>query len=181
MNHNLSLDVSNSNNEKVIRVFDTSFYYSDEVTDNYLFEVLPVNKSNWITFPVTRHFSVVLNSSNLGYKKVSFDDELINLPDGIYEFKISYAPNFRTVKHFYYLRVTQLLNKIQKKRQDLLNDRCSISREEFVLNRDTLRDIEEYLTAAKYMIEECHNKDKGKELYEYSQKLLNDYSNECKC
>lgn len=181
MSTQLSFDISTSNNQKIIRLFDTSVYYKDQEINNYIVEVLPVNKSVFLTFNVTKNFSLVLNSSNLGYRKATSNDDLIDLPDGIYEFKQSFAPNIKTVSHFLHLRTTELFNKIQSERVKLVNDTCKISRDDFIQNRDKLRDIEEYLLAAKWMVEECLDKAKGKELYEYSKKLLEEYTNECQC
>lgn len=164
-----------------MRLFDTSYYCADEKIENYLIEVLPVNKTTWIVFYVAKNFSLVLNSSNLRYKKASDAEHLIDLPDGIYEIKQSFKPNVHTVSHFYHMRTTELTNKIQIQRTKLLSDQCSISREEYFVNRDKLRDIEEFAIAAKWMVEECNDKEKGKEIYEFSKKLLEQYTNECKC
>jgi len=180
-NIELSLDISTSRNQKIMRVFDTSFYPHNADVDNYLLEVLPVNKSKWITFPVSKKFSLTLNSSSLQYKKVSFDDDLIDLPDGIYEFKQSYSPNIHTICHFYHLRTTELDNKITSEMCKLLSERCGLTRSEYLQNRDKLRDIDEYLKAAKWMVEECLDKEKGKELYDLTKKLLEEYTNECQC
>ena len=181
MNIDLSLEVSSTSNTKIMRLYDTSHYYSDEIVDNYLIEVLPVNKNTWLTYNVAKNFTLVLNSSNLQYKKVSDASELIELPDGIYEIKQSYKPNSKTVIHFYHFRTTITYNKLQSERNKLYNDKCNLSRSEFLLNRDKLRDIEEYINAAKWMVEECHDKVKGKELFEYAKKLLERYTNECQC
>lgn len=166
-----------------MRVYDTSFYYQDQTLDNYMLEVLPVNKETWVPFYVSQGFSVVLNSSNLRYKKVSDNSGLIDLPDGIYEFKLSYSPNLLTISHFYHLRTTELSNNLHVEMAKLIDNKCSLSRHEYLINRDRLRDIDEYLTAAKWMIEECgcDEREKGKELYLYSRKLLEQYTNECKC
>lgn len=181
MNIDLSLEVSSSTNTKIMRLYDTSYYHSDEVVENYLIEVLPVNKSTWLTYYVAKNFTLVLNSSNLRYKKVTDAANLIELPDGIYEIKQSYKPNTKTVIHFYHFRTTETLNKLQSERNKLYGDKCSISKSEFFVNRDKLRDIEEYINAAKWMVEECHDKVKGKELFEYAKKLLERYTNECQC
>lgn len=164
-----------------MRLYDTSFYYQDQGTDNYLIEVLPVNKNEWLTFNVAKGFSLVLNSSNLRYKKVAKESGLIDLPDGIYEFKQSVKPNLLTATHFYHLRVTELLGKLARERSKLMCDECKLSRLEYLTNRDKLRDIDEYISAAKWMVEECNDKVKGKELYEFSKKLLEQYTNECQC
>lgn len=177
----LSLEVSNNTNLKVMRLYDTSFYYKDQVVENYLIEILPVNKSVWRVFEVDKFFSLVLNSSNLGYKKVTKAEDLLDLPDGIYEIKQSIKPNIQTVNHFYHFRVQELLNKLSAEKDKLIENKCNLSRDEYFVNRDKLRDIEEYIFAAKWKVEECHEKDKGKEMYEFSRKLLERYSNECQC
>jgi hypothetical protein len=177
----LSLEVSSTCNTKTMRVFDTSNYCEGESLDNYLLEILPVNKNKWITLPVSKHFSTVFNSSNLRYKKASEPSQLIDIPDGIYEFKMSFKPNISTASHFYHLRITTLYNKLRKEFVKLLSKECQISRTEYYQNRDRLRDIQEYLMAAKYIVEEDLDKEKGKELYEFSRKLLEQYSKECGC
>lgn len=177
----LSLEVSPVLNSKVIRIFDTSHYQAGEVIDNYLIEVLPANKSAWLTFNVAKRFSLVLNSSNLRYKKVTDIDDLIDLPDGIYEIKQSYKPNIQTHVHFYHLRTVDLEKKLSVEMNKLIDDRCKISRPEYFINRDKLRDIDEYIKAAKWMVEEEHDKSKGLELYEFTKKLLQQYTNECQC
>lgn len=164
-----------------MRLFDTSFYYGDQTTENYLIEVLPVNKNQWVTYNVARGFSLVLNSANLGYKKVSSEDGLTAIPDGIYEIKQSFKPNLKTVVQYYHLRIVDLSMDLARERSKLMCDECKLTREEYKENRDRLRDIEEYMYAAKWMIEECGDKAKGKELYEYSKKLLEQYTNECQC
>ena len=154
----LSLEVSNNPNLKVMRLFDTSFYYNDQVVENYLIEVLPVNKSIWRTFTVDKNFSLVLNSSSLGYKKVNKAEDLLDLPDGIYEIKQSIKPNIQTVNHFYHFRVQSLLNDLSKQKTKLLDNQCKLSKSEYFINRDKLRDIEEYVYAAKWKVEECLEK-----------------------
>jgi hypothetical protein len=177
----LSLEISDNPNTKIMRLFDTSHYYSDESVTNYLIEVLPVNKNYWLVFNVAKGFSLTLNSSNLLYKKVSEEAGLIDLPDGIYEIKQSIKPNIHTVVHYYHMRTTELVGKIQDKMVELLDEECKLSRAEYYENRDKLRNIEEYARSAKWMVEECNNKAKGKEIYEFANKLLEKYSNDCQC
>lgn len=164
-----------------MRLYDTSYYYKDETIEHYMVEVLPVNKSVWITFNVAKGFNLVLNSSNLRYKKVSDEAGLIELPDGIYEIKQSYKPNIQTLHHFYHFRTVTLMRKIHAEMRDLINNKCNLERFEYMVNRDKLRDIEEYALAAKWAVEECTDKKKGKELYEWAEKALEQYTNECQC
>jgi len=177
----LSLEISNSNDIKVMRLFDTSQYFTDDTIDNYIIEVLPVNKSTWVLFHVNKNFSLVLNSSNLQYKKASYSNELVDLQDGIYEIKQSHKPNISTLSHFLHIRTVALANDLKSQMCDLITNKCDISREDFYKNRDKLREIEEYLIAAKWMVEECSDKVKGKELYDFAKKLLEEYKSECCC
>lgn len=164
-----------------MRLFDTSHYCEQEKVENYLIEVLPVNKSVWITFFVKEGFSLALNSSNLRYNRVVDEEGLTPLPDGIYEIRQSFQPNSYTVAHYLHLRIADFNNKLLTEKANLQGDQCSLSREEYKKNRDKLRDIDEYIEAAKYMVEEQQDKAKGLELYQFAQKLLEQYSNECQC
>ncbi len=163
-----------------MRLFDTSHYCVDTV-ENYLIEVLPVNKYTWLSFTVAKNFSLTLNASNLRYKKVSDKSDLLDLPDGIYEIKQSIKPNILTIVHFYHLRVNELKRKLKSEWNKLTKDTCKITREEYYINRDKLREIQEYIMSAKYQVEECLDKKKGKETYEFATKLLERYTNECQC
>jgi hypothetical protein len=177
----LSLEVSNSTNTKVMRLFDTSHYCSDETVENYIIEVLPVNKSKWVSFNVAKNFSLALNSSNLRYKIASDAVQLIPLPDGVYEIKQSIKPNLFTVSHYYHLRVTDIENRLRNEMKKLRANECKLDRSEYMKNRDVLRDIDEYIISAKWSVEECADKAQGIELYTYANKLIQRYCNECKC
>lgn len=155
--------------------------YVESAVENYILEVLPPHKECWIPFNTLKNFSLTLNSSNLQYKKAFCEDDLIDLPDGIYEFKQSYKPNIHTLKHYYHFRTVSLENKLRKAFSDLFDEKCDINKDEFFRNREKLRDIKEYLEASKYMVEECLEKQKGKELYSYSKQLLKEYSKNCYC
>src|SRR5687767_14243230 len=115
-----------------MRVYDTSFYYADEVIENYLLEILPVNKSVWVPFNIAKDFHIVFNSANLRYKRASDNDDLIDIPDGVYELKLSYRPNIRTLQHFLHLRTVELMNKLRIQQCKLLDEKCNISRQEYV-------------------------------------------------
>ncbi len=177
----LYLEVSESPNLKVLRLFDTSHYCDEGDLTNYLIEVLPVNKDKWLTFHVQKGFSLSLNSSSLGYRKVDSSEKLRELPDGIYEFMQSYKPNQATLQYYLHLRVIEIRHKLSAQWDNLVRDTCKISRQEFHNQREKLREIDEYIMAAKYMVEECNEKKQGKDLYEWAVKLLERYTNECQC
>ena len=164
-----------------MRIFDTSSYCTGENVENFLVGVLPPSKGQETIFHILKGFSLVLNSSNLGYKKAKDSGELLDLHDGIYELSLSHKPNIHTLTKFYHLRVVQLLRKTRKQWAKLIDKECKLSREDFYSSRDKLREIDEYALAAKYQVEELGDKKKGKETYDFAQKLLEQYSHECKC
>lgn len=164
-----------------MRIFDTSSYCTGESVENFLVEVLPPSKTKSTPFHVLKGFSLVLNSSNLGYKKAKDTGELLDLHDGIYELTQSHKPNIHTLTKFYHLRVVALVRKVRKQWAKLIDKECKLSRDDFFSSRDKLREIDEYVLAAKYQVEEQGDKKKGKETYDFAQKLLEQYSYECKC
>lgn len=164
-----------------MRIFDTSKYCDDVTIENYLIEVLPVNKSKWLTFHVKKDFSLVLNSSSLGYKKVSDVSYLVDMPDGIYEIKQSYKPNIDTLAHYYHLRTTALNLKYVEVLCKHFSRECK--KEERVYNEETLllTRIKQYIDAAEYMVSEQHEKECGIRFYNQATELIKRFENECGC
>lgn len=177
----LSLEPSRRLNLKVLRLEDTSHYSKDEKIENLLVEVLPVNQTRWLTYHVGKTFSLILNSSSLQYAKASDHTGLADLPDGIYEIKQSYKPNLYTAVHFYHFRTVKIRRKLADLRYTLDTEECKLSDDDYRKNRDMLRDIEEYVDSSEYAIEEKNDKKKGKDLYQWAEKLIEKYANECKC
>lgn len=177
----LSIDVSKIHNLKTLTVFDTSEYCDNEEITNYLLEILPVNKSVWLTYQVDKDFKFTFNSSNLQYKKVSDPSCLIDLPDGVYEFKLSYKPNIETVTHYYHLRTIALtLNYV-----DLLcrhfSEECKLDKKVYEAQNQQLIKIKQYIDAAEYMVSEKHEKECGIRFYNRAAELIKQFENECGC
>lgn len=164
-----------------MRLFDTSKYCDEDTIENYLIEVLPVNKSNWITFHVQKNFSLTLNSSNLGYKRVADKSLLVDIPDGIYEIKQSYTPNIHTLVHFYHLRTAALTLKYIEMLCKHFDNECK--KDERTYNEETLflSKIKQYIEAAEYMVSEKHDKLSGIKFYNQAVELLKQFENDCGC
>jgi len=177
----LLLDVAKTHSLKTMRLFDTSVYCENDTIDNYLIEVLPVNKTNWITFHVQKYFSLTLNSSNLLYKKVDDSALLADIPDGIYEFKQSYKPNIHTQAHYMHLRTTALTLKYVELLCKHFNEECK--KDEEVYNEETLHlsKIKQYIEAAEYMVSEKHEKECGIIFYNKAVELIKQFEHECGC
>lgn len=177
----LSIEVSKTHNLKTMRIFDTSKYCEDDVIDNYLIEVLPVNKKAWVTFYVQKNFSLVLNSSNLGYKRVNNSAELVDIPDGIYEIKQSYKPNIHTLSHYYHLRTTALTLKYVELLCKHFSEECKKDAKVYEEESLHLMKIKQYIDAAEYMVSEKHEKECGIRFYNQAVELIKEFENECGC
>jgi hypothetical protein len=175
----ISIDISQTNSTKTLRVFDTS-YHTDDI-ENFLLECLPPNKTNWITYQVSPHFNFTFNTANLHLAKAGNETELLDLPDGIYEFKISYKPNYPTLVSYYHFRNLFQVKKLQTEICKLYSGKCNFTKSEFETRKKQLLEIKFLLDAAKYSVEECLEKKQGKELYEEAKKLLTKYSDSCGC
>ncbi len=175
----ISIDISQTNNPKTLRVFDTSFHTQE--VENFLLECLPPGKTTWITYRVSKDFSFTYNSSNLRIAKVDNVEELIDLPDGIYEFRLSYKPNYSNVVSYSHFRNLVQLKKLRKEICKLYSGQCNYTKSEFENRKKQLLEIKFLLDAAKYSVEECLDKKEGKELYEEGKRLLTKYSDSCGC
>ena len=163
-----------------MRIFDTS-EYCDELIENYLIEILPVNKSNWVTFHVQKDFSLVLNSSNLGYKKVSDKTLLVDIPDGIYEIKQSYKPNIQTLSHYYHLRTSAITLKYIELLCSHFNNECKKDERTYINEGQALMKIKQYIDAAEYIVDNKHDKQQGIIFYNQAAELIKQFENDCGC
>ena len=177
----LTLDIADTFNLKIMRLFDTSCYPEDQVVDNYLIEVLAPNKTKWVVFNVSKNFNLILNSSNLRYNIVSEVKQLVDLPDGIYEIKQSYKPNIKTVSHFYHLRVSAVKLKLMDALGKHFSDECKKEKRVYEQEALSLTKAREYIDAAVYSVEHKHDKEKGIKFYNMAVDLLNEFENDCRC
>lgn len=177
----LSLDVSRNHNLRVMRLFDTSNFCEADTIENYIIEILPTNKSTWVTFHVQKNFSLSLNSSNLGYRKVADVEDLRDLPDGIYEIKQSYKPNVHTVVHFYHLRTTTITLKYIELLCNHFKNECKKEESVYTAEAQHLIKIKQYIDAAEYMVGEKHEKECGLRFYNQAVELIKQFENECGC
>lgn len=164
-----------------MRLFDTSKYCEDDTIENYLVEILPVNKSVWVPFYVQKNFSLAANSSNLGYKKVPTTDMLVDIPDGIYEIKQSYKPNILTLVHFYHLRTTALTLKYVELLCSHFANECKKDEKTYIQEAQHLTKIKQYIDAAEYKVSEQHDKECGIRFYNQAVELIKQFENDCRC
>jgi GH15 family glucan-1,4-alpha-glucosidase len=163
-------------NPKIIDIKDYTLYGDCDGPENLLLEILAPTKNKWITYPIVANKGFIVNSVNL-----KLSSTLQNLPDGIYEVKISHKPNFATQSLYYYFHVKNLRVDYYDKLTELYDERCEITKREFEENRQKLLMIDMDFLALEYMTEINHEKEKAKELYDKIKEDLKKYGNECGC
>lgn len=174
MTSQIGLEVVDTRNVKTLRVLDSSFYNAKIKVECGTLEVTPPGYNNPVIFNVTKDFSIVLNSSNLKLAKVKVYSKLQALPDGVYKLKYSIKPNDDLWVTYDHLRVSKLL-------RDYYQQLCALKLQACEPDSDTrskikkLREIRIYIDAAVAEVEECGNRGRGLELYDYAQKLLNKF------
>lgn len=174
--HILSLDIPETMNRCVLRVVNTSLFTPAIPVVCPLLQVTPpgyIHPVNFDdTFLLVDNFSVNLTACDLTIQTVNCDTTLFDLPDGIYIIKYSVEPKDTTYVEYNHLRIVEASYRIKKIYCDLNLGTCDPP----VNIKNTLekvRLIQQYLYAAKAMVEDCHDPKKGMELYDYAVSSIN--------
>jgi hypothetical protein len=164
--HQLSLELPDTNNIKVLRLFDTSLYAPDLAVDCGTLRITSPGFNLPVAIEILKGFNIVLNACSLGLQRTSCQDASQPLPDGIY-----------VINH---LRTTQTTNKYFNLLCDLEMSGCEPGAD-IKEKLEELRLIKSFIDAAKAKVEYGHEPQAGMELLIYAQKRLNRYATECAC
>lgn len=157
---------------KVLKLIDASSYNTDIPVENGLLEVTPPGFSCAVSFTVDQDFSIVINSSNLHIAPAVTQEDLIDLPDGVYHYKYSIKPNDKLFVEYSSMRNCQLLQKYYYEICTLFTERDKITRKEFEHKRKHLIWTKELIDASKYKVEECGDEQAGIDLYNEANRQL---------
>lgn len=175
---NLILDIPDTYSVKTLRINDSSLYNADLDVECGLLEIIPPGYTKSINFDVSAAFSIVLNSSNLKLAKVRVFKDLQALPDGVYSIKYSIKPNAEAWVEYDHMRI----NKILKSYYELL---CAVKLQPYPTDKrikkelKRISEIRTYIDASKVEVEECGNRNRGLELYNYAQELIKSIKGSC--
>jgi len=178
MKHQLSLEVPDTYNCKILRVIDTSTYVEDlQVTCGYL-QITGPGFINPVQIEVNPNFSLVLNACSLGFQSEDCGEVQYTIPDGVYNIKYSVSPNTEVVVEYNYLRVTNTLNSYFKELgllelQGCPTDDCLKKR------LHDLREFKSFVDVAKAKVEYYNLLSDGIDLFKYANKKLTAYQKSC--
>jgi hypothetical protein len=169
--HILSLEIPDTNNINVFRVFDTSLYSAELGTNCGLLRITSPGFMLPIFIEVLPQFNLVLNACTLGIQSTGCGDSCHPIADGIYKVNYSISPNDKVYVEYDYLRLTQTMNKYYNLLSTLEMSACEPDADVKEQLKE-LRLIKSFLEAAKAKVEYAHNPDQGMELLVYAQKRL---------
>lgn len=172
MTSNLEIQESPGTSCKVLKLGDASSYNPDITPTDGVLEVTPPGFSCPVEFAVIPGFNIILNSGTLKIAPAVTTADLINLPDGVYKYRYSIAPNDQLYVEYLALRECAILQKYHLQICQLFASRPRITRKDFDVQRRHLIWIKELIDAAKYKVEECHEEHEGIEMYNEANRLL---------
>jgi len=178
--HQLSLELPDTNNIKVLRLFDTSLYAEDLAIDCGTLRITSPGFNLPVAIEILKGFNIVLNACSLGLQRTNCQDASQPIPDGVYVINYSVAPNTSVFVEYNHLRTTQTTNKYFNLLCDLEMSGCEPGAD-VKEKLEELRLIKSFIDAAKAKVEYCHEPQAGIELLIYAQKRLNKYATECAC
>lgn len=156
MEHNLDFEIYTRGNPEVLILIDTSEVYE-----------FPGNQIVEIAFPnaevVYRDYYNIDKPTVLTTKSLGYSPNRIDFPDGLYDIRISVAPNEEVFKCKKYLKVDRLTKELAQLLEGCVSDK-EIS--EYM-------EIDKYLTAAQIIADT--NPSKSIDLFNLVNKKLNKF------
>lgn len=183
--HQLYLDIPETNNVSIFRVVDASIYAPDldvkcatlQITSPGFTEPAEIDVTTYASSGMAS-FNLVLNACTLGITSGSCSPVAPALPDGIYKIKYSVSPNDLVYVEYYQLRLTQTLNTYNQQLCILELAACEPSVETRA-RLNELRLIKSFFDAAKVKAEDCHDPGLAMDLLLYAKKRLERYIGGC--
>lgn len=184
--HQLALDIPDTNNVSVFRVGDASIYGDGLEVKCATLQITSPGFTTPAEIDVTTYasngvasFNLVLNACTLGFAVTGCQEIAPALPDGIYKIKYSVSPNDKVYVEYYHLRTTQTYNVYNQQLCKLELATCEPA-VEVRARLSELRLIKSYIEAAKIKAEDCHDPNLAMELLLYAKKRLDKYIGGCK-
>lgn len=172
--HSLGLNIQDTSNESILVIDDISVYTDllDVVCPQLLITAPGFKESAVISGTTLEEgFRLRLTACDLRLQYVKCDSEMNALPDGVYAIRYQVSPHEYVFVEYNHMRITSAINLLASVYCNLDLSDC-FPEESKQKKLDQLTLIEQYLKSAKYKVEECHEAEKGKKLYDYAIKMI---------
>jgi hypothetical protein len=171
MRHQLSLEIPEVTNTKILRVFDTTVYSSALPVKCGRLEITVPGFTKPAVLDAVPGFILNLTTCDLGLQNTGCDQDTGSLPDGIYIIRFSVSPNDKSWVEYNFLRITDSMNKYFEQLSRVEVNACDPLPEIKKQLRE-LQLVRSFLDAAKAKVEYGHEPKKGMELFHYANSLL---------
>jgi hypothetical protein len=169
----LNFDITDTHDFKTLGIVDTSWYNPDIIVETPTIEILPPG----YTYAVSPFYMIkalnVYNSNGVGITKASCEEELVDLPDGLWKVKYSICPNDKLFIEKFFLRIDKLQCKYDQAFLSLDLKGDPADREKV----RKLKEVEFYMQGAISASNNQNAKD-AHDFYLKAEKLLSKYSNQ---
>jgi hypothetical protein len=168
----LNLDVVDTHNFKTLGLVDTSWYNPNITIETPTLQILVPGFSKYVSPAFVPKSLNIFNSNSVGLTNAGCEQELIELPDGLWKIKYSICPNDKLFIEKIFLRTDKLLCRYTQAFLTLDLEKMSEDKE-----RQKRRALEEAELYFKYAHAAANNKDykSAKDFYKKSDKLLSKY------
>jgi hypothetical protein len=168
----LGFDIIDTHDFKTLGIVDTSWYNPDITIETPTIEILPPGyKSAVSPFFMPRSLNI-FNSNGVGITKATCEDELIDLPDGLWKIKYSICPNDKLFIEKFFLKTDKLQCRYA---QAFLNLDFNLNSDDRS-RRDALDEIETFITGAIAAAND-QNAKLASDLYKKASKMLDNFGN----
>ena len=173
----LNFNVIDTHDFKTLGIVDTSWYNPDITVETPTIEILPPG----YTVAASPYFMVkalnIYNSNGLGITRASCEDDLVDLPDGLWKVKYSICPNDQLFVERFFLKTDKIQCKYNKAFLSLDLENLSDSKQQ--QKRKDLNEIEIFLNGS---IAAANNQNAklASDLYKKADNLLNRFG-QCDC
>lgn len=174
--HQLSLEVPDTNNCSVFRIFDTSLYAEDIPVTCATLSITSPGFNTPVNIDVLPNFNLVLNGCTLGIQGSGCGVRSERIPDGIYMIRYSVSPNDKVYVEYNHLRVCQITNKYFNELGKLELAACE-PEADVKAQLEELQLIKGFIDAAKAKVEYSNSPHQGMDLLMYAQKRLDRFNN----
>mgnify|MGYP003619271391 FL=1 len=142
----LNFNIVDTHDFKTLGVVDTSWYNPDITVETPTIEILPPG----YTVAASPFFMIkalnVYNSNGLGITRASCEEDLVDLPDGLWKIKYSICPNDKLFIEKFFLKTDKIQCKYDQAFLSL--DLANLSTEKEKRKRQDLEEIEIFLQGA---------------------------------
>lgn len=174
----LSFDIIDTHDFKTIGILDTTWYNPDIVVETPTIEIIPPG----YTVAASPFFMIkglnVYNSNGVGITRASCEEELVDLPDGIWRLKYSICPNDKLFIERFFLKTDQILCRYTQ--AFLTLDLKNAESKKDVERKKKLEEIEFYINGA-IAASNNQNAKEAIDLYNKADKSLSRFFSDCNC